>query len=183
MKRLTAATLVGAVAVLVTASSSQAQYVFLGGGATIPMSEYKDFAKTGWMATAGVGTDIGDKGLWVEAQGYYGSNKHKAPATDEKTDLLGGFGAVGYSFMPGKSVRPWVMGGVGFLSHRFKDSTTPANNESESSFAWEAGAGLGFKAGAKANIWVGGQYMSGTSNISGTKFLALLAGVTINFGN
>ena len=88
MKRLGSALLAGAVAVLVSAAPAGAQYIFLGGGATLPMGDYKDFAKTGWIATAGVGFDVGSRGLWVEGQGYYGSNKHDDGSGD-KTDLLG----------------------------------------------------------------------------------------------
>ena len=60
------------------------------------MSDFKkvDGAKTGWLATGGVGVDVGKKGAWVEAEGYYGSNKHKQGAgvppagPGEKTDVI-----------------------------------------------------------------------------------------------
>ena len=175
MRRLTAAMMVGAVAVLVTASASQAQYVFLGGGVSIPMSDFKDIAKTGWMATAGLGYDIGTSGLFVEAEGFYGSNKHKAPSDDDKTNLLVGLGALGYSFMPEKSVRPYVLAGVGFLRHQFDPAT--GDNESSTDFAYSGAVGLSFKAGAKLNLWLEARYLGGDP-----KLLPILAGLTINFG-
>lgn len=177
MKRLTAAMMVGAVAVLVTASVSQAQaYVFFGGGASIPAGDFKDFAKTGWMAQAGIGVDIGDKGLFVEAEGFYGSNKHKAPAVDEKTNLFAGLGAVGYSFMPEKKVHPYILGGAGFMRHQFDPGA--GASVSETKFAYTGAAGISFQAGSKLNIWVEGRFL-GTSD---TKVIPIMAGLTINFG-
>ena len=179
MKRLGSALLAGAVAVLVSAAPAGAQYIFLGGGATIPVSDYKDFAKTGWIATGGVGFDIGSRGLWVELQGYYGSNKHEGTSGD-KTDLLSGMGALGYTFSPEAKVTPWVMAGVGFLSHKFKPGS--GGSSSSTSFAYEAGAGLAFMASSRLHIWTGGQFTSGTGDNSGTKFISLLLGVSIGIG-
>lgn len=176
MKRLTAAMMAGAVAVLVTASASQAQYVFLGGGASIPMGDFKDFAKTGWMAQAGLGADIGDKGLFIEAEGFYGKNKHKAPDDGDATNIIAGLAAVGYTFMQEKSVRPYVLGGAGFLMHQFDPAV--GDNETETKFAYTGAVGLGFRAGAKVNIWLEARFL-GTAD---TKVLPIMAGLTINFG-
>jgi opacity protein-like surface antigen len=178
MRRSAAAVMVGAVAVLVTASASQAQYVFLGGGVTIPTGEFKDDdAKTGWIATAGVGFDIGDKGLWAELQGYFGNNNYEGTGGD-KLQSIQGMAALGYSFMPTKSMTPWVMAGAGFLNHKYKPGTTGFTGASETKFAWEAGAGLAFKAGEKAHVWVGGQY-TGSSYVH---MISALVGVSINVG-
>jgi opacity protein-like surface antigen len=179
MKRWTTAMMVGAVAVLVAASPARAQYVFLGGGLTIPTGEFKDDeAKTGWIATAGVGFDIGSKGLWGELQGYFGNNNYEGTGGD-KLQNIQGMAALGYSFMPDKSVTPWIMAGAGFLNHKYKPGSTGFTSASETKFAWEAGAGLGFKAGEKANVWLGGQY-TGSSYVH---MISVLAGVTIKVGN
>jgi opacity protein-like surface antigen len=179
MKRATAAMLVGAVAVLVAASPARAQYVFFGGGLTIPTGEFKDdAAKKGWIATAGVGFDIGTQGLWAELQGYFGNNNYEGTGGD-KLQIIQGMAALGYSFMPEKSLTPWVMAGAGILNHKYKPGTTGLTGDSESKFAWEGGAGLSFKAGSKAHLWVGGQY-TGSSYVH---MFSVLAGVTINVGN
>lgn len=179
MKRIASAMTVGVVAALVAASPLNAQYVFLGGGLSKPVGDYGDFAKTGWMATGGVGFDIGNKGLWLEAQGYFGNNNH-SDVDGDKTQLLSGMGALGYTFSPDAKVTPWVMAGVGFLSHKYKPAT--GTGGSSSSFAYEAGAGLSIKAGSKANVWFGGQYMGGTGDNKDTKLIMILAGITINVG-
>jgi len=170
MKRLTGAMMVGAVAVLVAISPARAQgaYVFFGGGANIPASDFKDTHKTGWIATAGLGTDIGNKGLWVEAEGWYGSNKAKTTLVS-KVDLWSALGAVGYSFMPDKKWSPYVLGGAGVLG--VKDGDTK--------FAYTGAFGLGFKAGTRALIFVEGRWLA-TKDI---KMIPVTAGVSIHFGN
>src|ERR1044071_931557 len=99
--RFTLPVLVGALAVLAVSDPAQAQqpYIFAGAGANFPVSTFGDFAKTGWIATAGVGVDIGAKGLWAEAEGWYGSNKH-SDVVGDKTDIFSLLGALGYTFMP-----------------------------------------------------------------------------------
>jgi hypothetical protein len=111
----------GTIAVLLAAPAS-AQYVFLGGGLGIPAGEFKDDgAKSGWLATAGVGMDIGSKGLWAELQAYLGNNKYEGDG-DDKLRTLQGMVALGYSFMREKSVSPWVTAGRGCST----TTTTPA---------------------------------------------------------
>jgi opacity protein-like surface antigen len=168
MKRLTAATLVGAVAVLVTASQARAQYVFLGGGANIPVSDFKETNKTGWIATGGIGLDIGDKGLWVEAEGWYGSNKAKSSTVGAKVDLWSALAAVGYTFMPAKSASPYVLGGVGVLGVKHGDTK----------FAYSGALGLSFKAGTSLHIFVEGRWLA----TEHAKMIPLTAGVSIQLG-
>ena len=179
MKRLTAAAMVGALAVLMSASPARAQYVFFGGGATIPTGEFKDDdAKTGWIATAGLGFDIGSKGLWAELQGYFGNNSYKGGGGD-KLQNIQVMAALGYSFMPEKSMTPWVMAGAGIVNHKYKPGNTGFTGDSETKFGFEAGAGLAFKAGSKAHVWFGGQY-TGSSYVH---MIGLLAGVSIAVGS
>lgn len=179
MKRMTGALALGAVAVLLAATPARAQYVFLGGGLTKPIGDFKniDLAKTGWMVQGGVGTDIGDKGLWAELEGYYGSNKHSAPAGD-KTNLIIGMAALGYSFMSDKSVSPYVTGGLGIQAHQFKSESIPADNGTSTSLGYTGAVGLGFKAGAKAHLWVEGRFLGSKDS----KVLAAFAGFTIQVG-
>jgi opacity protein-like surface antigen len=176
MKRVTAAMLVGAVAALVSVSQARAQYIFLGGGLSIPVSDFKAYAKSGWLATGGVGVDIGDKGLWVEAEGYYGSNKHKAPDTGDKTNILAGFAALGYSFTPDAKVSPYVVGGVGFLRHQFDPAV--GNNSAETKFAYNGGVGIGYNASSSIHLWVEGRFMGASS----TKLIPINAGISIQLG-
>jgi opacity protein-like surface antigen len=167
----------GTIAVLLAAPAS-AQYVFLGGGLGIPAGEFKDDgAKSGWLATAGVGMDIGSKGLWAELQAYLGNNKYEGDGGD-KLRTLQGMVALGYSFMREKSLSPWVMAGAGLLNHDYDPGSTGEEAGSETKFAWEAGAGLAFALSPKLRIWLGGQY-TGSSYVN---TIGVLGGVSIALG-
>ncbi len=164
-----------ALAAAVFPATATAQYVFVGGGASIPIGNFKDAgAKTGWIAQAGVGYDIGDKGLWVEAEGWYGS--HKYTGATGKTDLLAGLGALGYSFMPGKKMSPYVVAGAGFMSAKAKPATGASVTSTK--FAYTGGAGLGFKLNSTVNFWLEGRLL-GTKD---AKLIPVSAGFTFNFG-
>lgn len=159
-----------AVLLFAGASAANAQYVFVGGGASIPIGDFKDAgAKTGWIAQGGVGYEIGSKGLWVEAEGWFGSHKYSNVAG--KTDLLAGIAAVGYSFMPAKKVSPYVVAGAGFM--RAKSAGV-----SSTKFAYTGGAGLGFKLNRTVLFWIEGRLL-GTKD---AKLIPISAGFTFNFG-
>lgn len=173
MKRGTGFVLVGAVCLLAGASavSAQGPYVFFGGGANLPMGDFKDGAKTGWIAQGGIGVDIAKvKGLWVEAEGWYGSNSGKE--TLPKTTLWAALGGVGYNFTPDKKVSPYIVGAAGILSGKAE------GGESDSQFGYSGGAGLGYNASDRFHIWVEGRFL-GNKNVT---MIPITAGVTITFG-
>lgn len=138
------------------------------------MSDYSDFAKSGWMAQAGIGIDIGTKGLWADVEGFYGSNDHDDGSGD-KTNLLGGLAVLGYSISPQSNVSPYLLGGLGFTRHTFDPAT--GSNVSSTDFAYTGGAGLGFRVSPKVLFYVEGRYMGGD-----TQWVPIMAGITINFG-
>ena len=75
MKRLLCATLATTFFMLSEPQDSSAQAsVFLGGGMTFPVSDFNEFHKTGWQGWGGVLVAVGDAGLSVGAEGFYGSN-------------------------------------------------------------------------------------------------------------
>jgi len=180
MRRSVSVVLLGGLAAVLVSSSAQAQakpYVFLGGGVSIPMGDFKNLvgAKTGWIATGGIGADVGTKGLWIEAEGYYGSNKHEASFGGGKTDLIAGIAALGYSFMPDKKASPYVTAGAGFMNGKLKPAT--GGSTSETKFAYTGALGLGVQLGPKATFWIEGRFL-GTSEI---KLIPIQAGFTIHF--
>jgi opacity protein-like surface antigen len=176
MKRLCGSIVVGALVALAAATPAQAQskFVFFGGGVSLPMSDFKDVAKTGWIAQVGIGTDIGSKGLWADLEGFFGSNKHDDGSGD-KTNPIGGLAVLGYSFSTTAKVSPYVLGGLGFLRHRYVPAVGDA--ESSTNFAYTGGVGLGFRFSPTALFYVEGRYMGGD-----TQFLPIMAGLSFSFG-
>jgi opacity protein-like surface antigen len=158
------------------ATAANAQYVFAGGGATIPIGDFKDYAKTGWNAQAGFGFDIASvRGLSVEAEGFYGSNKH-SDVDGDKTNIIAGMGSVLYSFMPDKKVSPYALAGAGFLSHKFDPAT--GDSETSTKFGYTGAVGLIFSLSSKASLWVEGRLLGSKDS----KMLPINAGFSINFG-
>lgn len=162
-----------ALAVAAVASPAQAQRVgvFFGGGATLPMGDYNDSAKLGWMGGGGLTVDLGTSGAWLEADGFFGTNKHDDTAGG-KTNIFAGMAAIGYGFTRDTKVTPYVLGGAGFLSHQFKPLT--GSSDTETKFGYTAAAGLSFSIGTSGNFWVEGRYLGS----SGTNLVPLMAGFT-----
>jgi hypothetical protein len=176
MKRLCGSIVVGTLVALATATPALAQkpFVFFGGGVSLPMSDFGDVAKTGWAAQAGIGIDIGTKGLWGDIEGMYGSNKHD-PVDDDETTILAGLAVLGYSFSTTAKVSPYLLGGLGFVRAKKEIGTT---STTETNFAYTGGAGLGFRLSPKMLFYVEGRYMGGD-----TQFLPIMAGLSISFGS
>lgn len=179
MRRFVVPMVLGALAMTAASSRAEAQaYVFFGGGATIPTGDYGTYAKTGWMAQAGLGVDIGSKGAFLEAEGFFGSNKHETTISNDKTNIIAFMGALGYGFgAKDAKVSPYVLAGAGLLAHQFRTDGADVEG-TETKFGYTGAAGLSFKLGATAKFWVEGRYIGS----SGTAVIPVMVGVTINFG-
>ena len=181
MRRLFSLILSGALLVMLAPMSAAAQpTIALGVGGTFPMSDYGDFAKTGFLAHAGVNVPVGDAGVSVGAHGFYGSNSHETDG--DKTNLYGGVGSVGYAIATGGSVTPTIFGLVGYLVHSFKSDAIPAADGSEGSLTAGGGVGLGFPLGSVVGV-VQAYYLMGFGNNDGTDFVGADVGVQIPVGS
>lgn len=160
-----------------TPARAQSPFVFFGGGATIPVSLYKteDLAKTGWMATAGVGVPVGGKGLTVGGEAYFGSNKHDVAT--EKTNLYGAGGWLSYKFGDAAKAGPYLIASAGAMKHDFH-STIPADNGGNFELAWSGGVGVDIPAGKSLSIWAETRYMQRGD----TRFIPIFVGVSIPVG-
>ena len=179
-----------AVLSLTLPSQASAQGVFLGAGATIPTGDYKDFgdgdgAKTGWVAEAGISFPINENGLFIFADGLYGSNGHEYAG--DKTDLLCGFGGVELSFANEEGAGMFVFGELGFLRHAYKSDDFPEFEDSSTGLAFGAGVGYGIPLGDKLQGWVLGRYIQGQlsddeTGEGNTTLFGVMAGLSIPIG-
>lgn len=169
----------GALAMTAISSRAEAQaYVFFGGGATFPTGDYGTYAKTGWMAQGGLGIDIGSKGLFLEGEGFFGTNKHEATTTNDKTNIIAFMGALGYSFgADDAKISPYVLAGAGVLAHQFR-TEGPALEDTETKFGYTGAAGLSFRLSSTGRFWIEGRYIGS----DGTAVIPLMVGVSIHFG-
>ncbi len=170
----------GAVLALVAAAPASAQFAWLGGGATFPMSDYGDYANTGYMVSGGVGMPVGEQGLSVAAEAFFGQNGH--------SDTAGGF-TNPYGFMAefefdlagAEAVRSvYVIGGLGVLVHRYSPDT--GDSSSSSGLGLMGGGGYFFPLGV-INGYVEGRVHYASIDSSNTMFAGLLAGISIPLGS
>jgi hypothetical protein len=168
-------------------TQASAQGVFLGGGATFPTGDYGDYADAGWMAEAGLSFPIGEQGIFIFADGLYGSNGHSDHDGD-KTNLLGGFLGLEKMFANEAGAGPFIFGEVGFLRHSYKSDEYPEWEEDDTGFAFGGGAGYSIMLSETLNGWVLGRYIHGMysgddgSEDWNTSFFGIMAGVGIALG-
>ncbi len=178
MKPIVTAVVVGILGPVATSNPLSAQFVWLGGGATFPVSDYGDYADTGFLITGGGGYPIGDSGLSITAEGFYGQNNH--PDFDgDKTSPYGVMGGLEYDFGADADSGVYMFGGLGILWHKF--SSDQFEESTDSGLGFGAGAGYGFPLGG-INGWVEGRVTHASIDDSNTSFVGVMAGISIPLG-
>jgi len=172
MKRIASVVFAAGAALVLGTTAAQAQGISfgVGGGITIPTSDFGDIAKTGWHGVANVGYNT-PAGFGVRGDFYYGQNN--ADVGSGKVKLAGGLGNLVYTFQGAGAIRPYVIGGAGVFNFK-----TDPGSFSESKFTWAAGGGIKFKAGSDANIFVEARYASINTSGSNANFIPVTVGVT-----
>ena len=146
-------------------------YVGLGGGVNIPIGDFKDFNKTGWLGELIAGV-TGKDGMWGgRIDGMYLHNTFKGGGGATKL-----FGAnADLVVTPGKrpaKVHPYVLGGVGFFNVK-NDGVAG----SETKFAWNAGAGLQVHTGNKLDVFFEGRFLSISTTGSSIHMIPIAVGL------
>jgi Outer membrane protein beta-barrel domain len=169
MKRIVSVMAAAGIALALGTTAANAQVSLgVGGGITLPTGNFKDGAKTGWNGVAVVGYSL-PSGVGVRGDFYYG--EHKAKVGSAKAKLAGGLGNVFYAFQTAGSVKPYIIGSAGMMNAK-------APGFSETKFTWGGGAGIKFKAGSDASIFVEGRYLSISTSGDKTNIIPISAGVS-----
>jgi Outer membrane protein beta-barrel domain len=180
MKRIISVVLAVGAALAIGASVAQAQVnVGVGGGISIPTGTFKDGAKTGWNGIALVGYDL-PSGLGVRGDFYYGQHNAKGvpSGVSAKWKLAGGLGNVLYSFNAG-TAHPYILGSVGFMNLKATASSGGVSGSaSETKVTFGGGAGIKFKAGSDASIFVEGRYLTINTSGDNANFIPITVGVS-----
>ena len=153
-----------------TAAQVELSSIFFGGGVNVPISDFSDVNKIGWMGAGGFTVSIGDKGVFAFAEGLYGQNSSEFSGFD-KTKLYGGGGALGYRF--GDQAKPgaYVYGSAGILVIDV--------GVTESQFSYGGGAGVDIPLSDKAALWIEGRILA-TKDI---KMVPIMIGASIAVGD
>lgn len=158
------------------ASAQGSKYLYLGGGATMPIGGYKEFAKTGWMGSVGLGTSLGSGNMFGFVDGFYGENSHD-DVEDESTTLIGG--GVNLGLRSAGSTHFYGYVGAGMQNHKYN----PAEGEggSETKPYGRAAVGIGAGSGT-VSFWAEVGVLQGFGGDGGnTAYLPILAGSSIGW--
>jgi len=175
----------GALLLFAAPAATQAQWVWAGAGLSVPTGDFGDVTDTGWLGTVGVGFPIGESGLGVSAEGFYGQNNASEEAEAlglDKANIYGVMGNVGYRLGDPESVGAYLFAGAGLLAA--KASPTTGESETDSNFGYQFGAGVDVPVGGSVGVWVEGRYMgaSGGDDSGDTNLFAILAGLGFGVG-
>jgi hypothetical protein len=154
-----------------TPAAGQIGFV-LGGGASVPVGDFGDFAKTGWMALAGVKLGLPLLPVQFRAEGLFGQNKHEI-ITADKTTLYGGMANVIFQIGPPLvPVKPYIIAGAGALNQRFSPGTGTSVSEWKPVF----GGGVGVNVSLMViGVFVEARYLRRDD----TGFIPIMAGVRL----
>lgn len=169
------------VAMLAMSQSSAAQstkYVYLGGGLTMPSGDFKDFAKTGWVADVGLGTSLGSSGrVFGFVDVFYGKNDHDTDG--DSTTLMGGGANIGIQ-STGSSARVYGYAGLGMQNHKFNTDGV-GDGESETKPFGRGAVGISLGSG-NTTFWAEVGMVQGFGADNGnTAYLPIMAGISIGW--
>jgi opacity protein-like surface antigen len=170
------------------------------GGTAMPMGDYKDVAKLGFMGGVGVGYGV-TEAVVIGADGSFvmndGSDELNAFLTDVattiegtpttvtgKTSMIQGGAHLKYMFPMGaeSKIGPYAVVGLGIYNLKAKtesDNPTYEGEESESKFGGRGGLGFSYKASENVGVGVEGTFHVISTEGSKTTFVGLQAGVTV----
>ena len=106
--------------------------------------------KTGLVLTGAIGYDFGSARL----EGALGYQKYDMKNVDEDISFLTVMANAYYDFGNDSNIRPYVMGGLGMA--RVNMSWT---SDDEDVFAWQLGAGVGYKVAERTTLDLGYRYL------------------------
>lgn len=172
-------------AILLGAATASAQGVRygVGGGLLVPIVDYSDLDKTGWIVGADVTYWLASAPIAIRAEGSYSRTRQKQGAcclTDHTTEIAGGMADVVYAF--GKTAnqfRPYLLAGVGF--YNLKISAPGFASSSDTKVGFGGGAGVAYRVGAgSARVFLESKVTSMTLN--GVNFASIPIQVGVRFG-
>lgn len=144
------------------------------------MSDYGDYADTGFLLTGGVGHPLGESPVSLTVEGFYGQNGH-SDIDGDKTSPYGVMAGLEYDFagMEAESGL-YAFGEVGIPWHKY--SSDEFDGSTESGLGLGAGLGYYFPLGSIGG-WVEGRILHASVDDENTSFLGAMAGISIPLGD
>ncbi len=178
MRRIAGFGMVVALLAMLVPTHVRAQSIWFGGGGAFPVSDYSDYANTGFLLTTGVSVPVGQEGLSLFGEAFFGQNSH-SDVDGDKTNPYGFMGGVELDLANEGLAGPYFFGEVGLLFHKYGSDSFEGSTDS--GLGYGAGAGWHFPLGS-VNGWVEARAMNASIDDSKTSFVGLLAGLAIPVG-
>jgi hypothetical protein len=173
MKRVA---LAAALIAIVGAGSLSAQGVRfgIGGGLVLPVGNYKNTDKLGWLVGGDVTHWMVGAPVGIRADVQYGLTSQKSGVGTHTTQIIGGLVEIVYALgNRAERVGPYILGGLGFYNVKI-DAVTG----SDSKVGFGGGVGYAFKLGTgNMRCFVEGKYVSVSTSGGATPFLPIRAGL------
>jgi opacity protein-like surface antigen len=174
MKGMVGAVVLGSLLAVSAPRAADAQargFVGVGGGVALPIGDFKDGYKLGWLGQVIGGVNINDM-FGVRVDGFYGQHSGKTVGTTEipKLKLIGALGDVTLSPRMSGGVSPYVLAGAGMVNGKSEGA------DGSTKFAWNAGAGARFKAGS-LGLYLEARFLSVNTEGSKTNMIPITLGV------
>ena len=167
-------TVVAVAALLVAASSASAQGIRwgVGAGLLMPIGDYGDADKMGFVAGFG-GTYSMPGGIGIRGELSYSQTSHDG--VDGSTKMMGGMASLVYALGATPGMRPYLMGGLGLYNVKID---VGGSSGSESKVAFGFGGGLSFPMGAGGSrMFVETKFTSVSTDPSLT-YLPIVVGIS-----
>ncbi|HEY3434162.1 MAG TPA: outer membrane beta-barrel protein [Solirubrobacterales bacterium] len=144
----------GALVALVAAPLAAQGGLMLGGGLTLPKSDYEDVVEEGWHGMAGFDFVPAGTGLGIRVDGAYHLNSVIAPVDLDAAVAIIAVSGNGVFHFAGSGISPYLMGGVTWASANCSGDDC-ISEESESDVGYNVGGGLRF-----GSLFVEARYVS-----------------------
>ncbi len=167
------------------AARAQGAEFSLGGGASIPLSDYGDIAKTGFNGMVAVSFAPSSFPLGIQIDGMYQRLKFEDVVPGGRSSqILQGTGNLIYKFKTSEesTFRPYLIGGVGIYNFKAVSGDDVAgpgvgnSGNTGTDFGLNGGAGFDFKAGA-VGLFLEGRFHNVFTDGSDAKFIPITVGV------
>lgn len=151
----------------------------LGGGLGIPLGNFDDQAKMGWMGLGAVSFVPNGSPVGIQIDGQFQQYKLDGGG-DLKDRMLIGTGNIVYKIKTSEDsrFRPYLIGGGGVYNLKTTGTVTPGTlfEGGVTKFGINAGAGFDFKAGA-AGLFLEGRFHDVFTTGENVKFIPITLGI------
>jgi opacity protein-like surface antigen len=156
----------------------------LGGGATIPLGNFGDVAKTGWNGLVGVSFTPPTLPLGFQVDGMYQRLGVDGGGLDldATNQIIQGTANAIYKFKTAETspVRPYLIGGVGVYNFKTvgDDADLFGDGDSSTDFGINLGAGFDFKL-SSIGAFVEGRFHDVFTDGENVRFLPITVGIRL----